>query len=535
MSSEQHHDHLDLRSNAGVAKMIKKANEGGPDETILMSLKITKFNKRDKAQLRGLLLTDRALYNISADDFTKCKRRIPLEKIGSITVSASSEEFVLHVPDEYDYRFLSTQKDDIVRIMKKAFKGLTGHSLRTTVVVEDELSNITWTKDKVKTQSREEIYKIKQKIASEQHDSDNEDQKDETVEELVNTSKDKKTVTVDDFDLLKVLGRGSFGKVLQVRKKDTGVIYAMKVLKKSYLVQRDQVEHTRSERKILEAMQHPFLMGLRYAFQTPTKLYLVMDFYRGGELFFHLKNKGKFSEDEAKIMIGEVAMALGHLHNLKFIYRDLKPENILMDDKGHVCLCDFGLSKDVDPNKGEFGTTFCGTPEYLAPEVIKGLSHDKAVDWWSLGILLYEIVIGIPPFYSQNVNEMYHKIQNAPLKFPASVSSAFRSLVVQLLDRNPATRLGAVGGFDEVKSHDFFNGIDWDLLLKKEVEPLYKPEIKSAADTSNFDPEFTTEPAVESLVPDSEIALAQRANFSDFTFINSSNKGLASQDSNASQ
>lgn len=173
-----------------------------------------------------------------------------------------------------------------------------------------------------------------------------------------------KKVTIDDFDLLKVLGRGAFGKVIQVRKKDSGKIYAMKVLKKNMVYQRKQVAHTQAERKILEAAQHPFLMGLRFAFQSETKLYLLMDFYKGGELFFHLQKKKRFSEDEARIIVAEVALALGHLHSKNFIYRDLKPENILMHESGHVCLTDFGLAKELDPDQTE-ARTMCGTPEYL--------------------------------------------------------------------------------------------------------------------------------------------------------------------------
>lgn len=412
-----------------------------------------------------------------------------------------------------------------MKAIKKSYKAKTGNALKVVYLAEDGLGSITWTKGK----NREELMQVKMKLAAESHDSDNEDKDEEVLEELVNHSIDhsKKKISMDDFELLKVLGRGSFGKVLQVRKKDTGVVYAMKILKKSYLVARDQVEHTRAERQILAAMQHPFLMSLRFAFQTPTKLYLVMDFYRGGELFYHLRNRQRFSEAEATIMIAEVILALGHLHSYNFIYRDLKPENILMDDAGHICLTDFGLSKDIDPNKGEFGTTFCGTPEYLAPEVIKGLSHGKSVDWWSCGTLLYEMVVGIPPFYSQNVNEMYSKIQNAPLRFPSGVTPAFRSLVVGLLDRNPSTRLGSGDkGFDNIKQHAFFSKLDWDALMRKEIEPLYKPAATTGSDTSNFDPEFTTQPAVESVVPDSEFDMAQKADFRNFTYMN--NKDLLS-------
>merc|ERR1712050_716380 len=242
--------------------------------------------------------------------------------------------------------------------------------------------------------------------------------------------------------MLKVIGRGSFGKVMQVRRKGDAAIYAMKILKKKAIIQRNQVEHTLAERKILEALKHPFLMNLRFAFQTETKLYFVLDYYTGGELFFHLKKKRRFRENEARIMVAEVGMALGHLHSLDVIYRDLKPENILLDHSGHVCLTDFGLSKDLGPDN-EDAHTFCGTPEYLAPEIVMNLGHGKAVDWWALGILLYELTVGIPPFYSQNVNEMYRKIQEAPLLFPPNLSNACKELITKLLERDPKKRLGS--------------------------------------------------------------------------------------------
>jgi tRNA A-37 threonylcarbamoyl transferase component Bud32 len=178
------------------------------------------------------------------------------------------------------------------------------------------------------------------------------------------TEEEKKHVTIEDFELLKVLGRGAFGKVMQAKKKDTGKIYAIKVLKKSMVYQRKQVAHTQAERRILEVAQHPFLMGLRFAFQSDTKLYLVMDFYSGGELFFHLKKKKKFSEEEARTVVAEVALALGHLHKNNFIYRDLKPENVLLHETGHVCVTDFGLSKALEADQKDT-RTMCGTPEYL--------------------------------------------------------------------------------------------------------------------------------------------------------------------------
>jgi len=263
-------------------------------------------------------------------------------------------------------------------------------------------------------------------------------------------------------------------------------------------------------------------MTLRYAFQSKDKLYFVLDYYQGGELFFHLKNNRRFPEDVARIFVAEIASALGHLHSLAVIYRDLKPENILLDDVGHVCLTDFGLSKDVDPN--DKAHTFCGTPEYLAPEIVTGAGHDKAVDWWSLGILLYELTVGIPPFYSQNVNEMYNKIQHGVLRFPPFLSENCKSLIVALLNRDPKKRLGSRDDIEDIKVHPFFKDMSWQKLLAKEIDPPYKPKVKPTGDdTSNFDATFTNEPVVDSMVAPSTLSQTMQGDsgensFGDFTY-----------------
>eukprot|EP01083_Nonionella_stella_P044270 119260_1 len=305
------------------------------------------------------------------------------------------------------------------------------------------------------------------------------------------------SVAVDDFELLKVIGRGSFGKVLQVRKKDTGEVFAMKVYSKKAIIAKNQVDHTMAERKILQALQHPFLMQLRFAFQNESKLYFVMTYYSGGELFFHLRKKRRFTEQEAQFMVAETSLALGHLHSLDVVYRDVKPENMLLDDAGHICLTDFGLAKDLGP--GEDTThTFCGVPEYLAPEIVMSIGHGKAVDWWSMGILLYELTVGIPPFYSQNINEMYRKIQEAPLLFPPNLSNPVKDLIIKLLQRDPKKRLGFEQDVKEITTHPFFKTIDWDSLYRKEIDPPYKPKVNGIDDFSNFDTMFTKEAAVDS-------------------------------------
>eukprot|EP01114_Cavostelium_apophysatum_P000508 TRINITY_DN1045_c0_g1_i1.p1 TRINITY_DN1045_c0_g1~~TRINITY_DN1045_c0_g1_i1.p1 ORF type:complete len:412 (-),score=123.08 TRINITY_DN1045_c0_g1_i1:231-1466(-) len=324
-------------------------------------------------------------------------------------------------------------------------------------------------------------------------------------------------VTKDDFELLNVIGKGSFGKVMQVKKKDDGKIYAMKVLRKEAIIARKQVAHTRAEKSILQKIQHPFIVKLHYAFQTKDKLYMILDYINGGELFYHLKKEGRFAENRVKFYAAEIVCAMAHLHSLRIVYRDLKPENILIDMEGHICITDFGLSKEINLEEGT--TTFCGTPEYLAPEVLKGQGHGTAVDWWSLGTLIYEMLTGLPPFYSQNINIMYQKILNGELRFPSYVTPDAISLLEGLLTRDVDKRLGSNSSAD-VKNHPFFKDIDWEKLEKREVEPPFKPKVKSDVDTSQIDSVFLVEKAQDSLVEHSLSETIQRENaFDDFTFV----------------
>lgn len=333
--------------------------------------------------------------------------------------------------------------------------------------------------------------------------------------------------TADDFEILKVIGKGSFGKVLQVRKIDTGRIYAMKVLSKADIVRRKEVEHTLAERNVLiQASYCPFLVNLKFSFQTPEKLYLVLDYMNGGELFYHLQHEVAFSEARAKFYTAELILALQHLHRHGIVYRDLKPENVLLDCNGHIVLVDFGLCKENLTSSDQTTNTFCGTSEYIAPEVLKGEGYGKAVDWWSLGILFYEMTTGLPPFYSENTNLMYKKILHNTLTFPENFSLPAQSLVRGFLNRDPRLRLG--GGpedAEEVKRHEFFRDVDWSRLWKKSVVPPFKPKVESETDTSNFDPAFTSALPVDSLSSTNESPLSEaiQENFRGFTYTNESN------------
>jgi serine/threonine protein kinase len=306
---------------------------------------------------------------------------------------------------------------------------------------------------------------------------------------------EKKHYGPEDFDILKLIGKGTFGQVYQVRKKDTLRIYAMKVLSKKVIVQKKEVAHTLGERNILvrTAMtESPFIVGLKFSFHTPTELYLVTDYMSGGELFWHLQREGRFNEARAKFYVAELILALQHLHQHDIVYRDLKPENILLDANGHIALCDFGLSK-ANLVGSDTTNTFCGTTEYLAPEVLLDENgYTKMVDFWSLGVLVFEMCCGWSPFYAEDTQQMYKNIAFGKVRFPRdALSVEGRNFVKGLLNRNPKHRLGANGDAEELKQHPFFADVDWVALGKKNMVPPFKPKLKSELDVSNFDPEFT--------------------------------------------
>lgn len=347
---------------------------------------------------------------------------------------------------------------------------------------------------------------------------------------------EKKQVGPDDFQVLKLIGKGTFGQVYQVKKKDTRRIYAMKVLSKKVIIQKKEVAHTLGERNILvrTAMAaSPFIVGLKFSFQTPTDLYLVTDYMSGGELFWHLQKEGRFQEARAKFYIAELILALQHLHEHDIVYRDLKPENILLDANGHIALCDFGLSK-ANLAQNDTTNTFCGTTEYLAPEVLLDeQGYTKMVDFWSLGVLVFEMCCGWSPFYAEDTQQMYKNIAFGKVRFPRdALSTEGRNFVKGLLNRNPKHRLGAKADAKELKEHPFFHDVDWDALSKKQVIPPFKPKLKSDTDTSNFDPEFTNANATlndraaavaNSYMPASTpLSPGLQANFKGFTFVNES-------------
>lgn len=323
----------------------------------------------------------------------------------------------------------------------------------------------------------------------------------------------QRTVTLNDFEILSQVGKGASGRVFLVRDRQTGEHLALKVIEKSSVYENDDAyRHALDERLVLEmACDHPFILNLRYAFQTSRRLYLVTEYCDGGDLFDYLKKRKKpFKEPEGRRIAAEILLALEYIHSLGVVYRDLKLENVLLDLDGHVRIADFGLSKLLGKRKANsrkpppipsanlriappkpvsMTKTFCGTREYVAPEMLSGSEYGQSVDLWAFGILLYEILCGRTPFYSRNREEIYMRIENGPLRFPRNLSPEVASLIRGLLDRNPNTRLGlGPEGISEIKRHPFFQAMDWEGLFNKVDHPdnivVEKTPVDMAGDSS---------------------------------------------------
>lgn len=311
----------------------------------------------------------------------------------------------------------------------------------------------------------------------------------------------KKKVTFENFEFLKVLGKGTFGKVILCREKTTSHLYAIKILKKEVIIKKDEVEHTKTENRVLQTTRHPFLIGLKYSFTTEDRLCFVMEYVNGGELFFHLSRERQFSEDRTRFYGAEIISAIDYLHKRGIIYRDLKLENLLLDKDGHIKIADFGLCKE-DIQWGKTTKTFCGTPEYLAPEVLEDNDYGRAVDWWGVGVVMYEMMIGRLPFYNRDHDILFELILMEEVRFPKTISSEAKELLGGLLVKDPEQRLG--GGRDDAKdimNHSFFASINWSDLEKRRVTPPFKPQVTNETDTRYFDSEFTGE-SVELTPPD---------------------------------
>lgn len=311
-------------------------------------------------------------------------------------------------------------------------------------------------------------------------------------------------IQINNFQLLKNLGKGTFGKVILVRNLMDQRLYAMKILKKKKIKQFNNETHTKAEREILERLDFPFIMKLRFAFQTSERLYLVTDFMQGGEIYTHLKKEERFEESKAIFYICEIILAIGFLHKNSIIYRDLKPENILLDRDGHIKLTDFGLSKIELSLEDNRCYTMCGTPEYLAPEIVMGKGYDKNIDWWSVGALFFKFLSGVSPVRVNKDNNVNITSFKDKIDVPSYFSYEAKSFVEDILKINPQERLGYYGDVEEIKQHILFSKVDWNNIAQKKIKPPFIPVFSDCFDLRFFDKSFTQKSVFSSFADKNE-------------------------------
>eukprot|EP00794_Sanderia_malayensis_P015088 gene15088-16644_t len=345
-------------------------------------------------------------------------------------------------------------------------------------------------------------------------------------------SGDSSQIKLNDFDFIRVIGRGSYAKVLMVRLKETKRIYAMKVIKKELVNDDEDIDWVQTEKHVFEiASNHPFLVGLHSCFQTRSRLFFIIEFVNGGDLMFHMQKMRRLTEDHARFYAAEICCALNYLHEKGIIYRDLKLDNVLLDGDGHVKLTDYGMCKEgLSP--GATTSTFCGTPNYIAPEILRGEDYGASVDWWALGVLLFEMLAGRSPFDivssannpDQNTEDyLFQVILEKPIRIPRSLSVQASSCLKGFLNKQPRERLGChpQTGFGDIMSHLFFRQINWEALEMRQITPPYKPSVDEENDVlANFDTQFTTEPVT--LTPDDQSTLERidQSEFEGFEYIN---------------
>ena len=457
------------------------------------------------------------------------KRKLQLETLLGVTINKTTDEFVIHGTDsEYDYNYISHDRGGIIEAIEKAYFNLVKQKLKFSGVNEKSLKvYVTNKKEKkanpsftrMRTDRLADIEAFLNGTEGATNTPEGENPNKKATSTMYSSHKTIKNVKLEDFKILKVIGRGSFGKVCLVEYLPTHEIYAMKSLKKDVLIEQEQIENTLLEKEILQTIDYPLLCGLIFCFQTEERIYFILPFLSGGELFQHLRKFRTFDEEKVRFYGAQIAMALDYLHNKGIIYRDLKPENILMDENGYLRLTDFGMAKKLGDN--EKAMSFCGTPEYLAPEIITMEGHDKSADWWSFGVLLFEMLCGLPPFYVENLDKMYELIKNSPIKFPKRITlqEDTKDIIKKLLEKNPKKRLGSQGGLEEIKKHPFFANVDWELILQKKVPAPFVPKLSDDKDVQYFDEEFTSEDVGMSYIPkkNMDVIKANQKKFKDFS------------------
>ena len=482
-------DHLNFICNKSFQKIV------GKDESLLWSGEITKVNKNGKEQFRDFVITNKYIYNLGKKSnfltnwFTSgIKRKMDITKIEAITYSNVINFFVLHMPEEYDYYLFTKHRNEIIEYLIKIRKKLEcKKELLIFVVGEADLRKYSktdtekfdkWPKN-VPSQKLTEEYWVQFVESLEKRKKNNI----ANTETLITQSGEK--VNEDSFEMLKTLGKGYYGRVFLCEKNDTKKLYAVKVMSKLDIIKRNFFDNLKNEKMILEKVNNRFVVNLEFCFANPSYIFFVMDFKQGGELYHHLRKRTRFTENITRFYGAQILLGLHYLHSLDIMYRDMKPENILLDENGNAALADYGISKII--REGEKTKSFVGTPDYVAPEIILQKGHNKMVDVWCFGIILYEMIYGLPPFYNKQQNIMLNNIIKINPTFPKmiKISPELEDLISKCLQKDPTKRIGN-SGLEELMEHKFFEPLDWELMKEGKLDAPIKPEVKDKLDVDNF-------------------------------------------------
>ena len=492
---QSEYDFLNLSKNYLIKSNITR------EEEIQFSDKIYKINKYNWKQERIIIITDKAIYNLKKDTL---KRRIDLKALIGITISKNSEEFVLHCSHiDYDYHYTSPRIKTIIEIISKNYEALFDEELKLYELTDKYLNEYVTLKSEKEKQSKytrmpknQKRLNVKEYLFGNQSKTEINDKNNIKIKPKFNNTE----VCYNDFEIIKVIGRGFVGKIILVKYKKDGKYYAMKMMRKDQIISQELENNILLEKNILIEAQCEFILSLSFFFQTPERLYFITPFIPGGDLYHKLKTDIFFTEELTKFYSAQIAIALQYLHDLGIAYRDLKPENILIDADGYIKLCDFGAS--IRLHGTEKDQNFAGSPEYASPEIINFKGHTVMSDWWSFGILIYEMLYGKTPFFSMDKDRMYDLITTGGISYPTylnledneesleyNVSEEAKDLINKLLEKDPGARLGREG-LEEIKNHPFFYYVNFDEIQKKRIKALFKPDINSEYLTNNFDEEY---------------------------------------------
>ena len=496
---QSEYDFLNLSKNYTLTNNITR------DEEILYSDKIFKINKYGWKQERNIIITNKAIYNLKGFSL---KRRIDFKTIIGITILKNSDELVIHCNDiDYDYYYISKRKKTIIEIIAKNYELIFEEELKLFELnnVKSLSTFVTSKKEKEKSKNATHMpnsgqININEYLFGNQSKTDIKKSLSKAATKKPNKTFKNIKVEYKDFDIIKIIGRGSIGKIALVSYKKDKNLYVMKSMRKDQIISEGLADNILVEKNILMEGQCEFLLSLSFFFQTPQRLYFITPFIKGGDLFHKLKKDGVISEDLVRFYAAQIAIALQYLHDIGIAYRDLKPENILIDEDGYIKLCDFGASVRINGTEKE--KNFAGSPEYASPEMVTFEGHSFMTDWWSFGILLYELLYGITPFYNIDKNRMFDLITTGSISYPkfiqiededkpraSKVSEDAKKLISKLLEKNPGDRLGRKG-LEEIKKHPFFGGMSFEDLKKKKKTAHFKPTFSANDPTSNFDEEY---------------------------------------------